>query len=124
MHRCFISALLAGVLGLTGMTHAIARPVCRPALAVTNVDFSEMQRPTLERRWTAVVTVDASRCQPNTAGYFEIGFVRLIENGVDIEFAEEFIWMEPAVKVSVDFWANEAVAHHWINSVSTCPCAR
>jgi hypothetical protein len=28
------------------------------------------------------------------------------------------------VKVGVDFWADEAVEHYWIDSVQACPCAR
>jgi hypothetical protein len=77
----------------------------------------------MERKWTATVSVDASRCAANSSGYFEIGFLRLIENGVDTEFSEEFAWVSPSVNVGLDFWANEAVGLHWINKVSACPCA-
>jgi hypothetical protein len=38
------------------------QPICRPALAFKEVQFSEMQPPTLERKWSAIVSVDASRC--------------------------------------------------------------
>jgi hypothetical protein len=119
-----LAALLAGIIGLTGASQAIGQEVCKPALSITNVQFSKWQLPTLERKWTATVAVDASRCAPNTAGYFEIGFLRLIENGVDIEFTEEFAWTSPAVKVGVDFWANEAVGRAWIAKVLACPCAK
>jgi hypothetical protein len=77
----------------------------------------------MERKWTAVVSVDASRCALNSAGRFEVGFERLIENGVDTEFSEQFAWVAPSVKIGIDFWANEAVGHYWINKVSPCPCA-
>jgi hypothetical protein len=119
-----LAALLAGVNGLIGASQAIGQEVCKPALSISNVQFSKWQLPTLERKWTATVAVDASRCAPNTAGTFEIGFLRLVENGVDIEFTEEFVWMSPAVNVGVDFWANEAVGRSWINKVSACPCAK
>ena len=81
-----------------------------------------MQPPTLERRWTAVVSVDASRCAVNTGGYFEIGFSRLKENGIEVEFREQFIWLPPSVKVSVDFWADEAVEAYWLDNVAPCSC--
>ena len=58
-----------------------------------------MRPPTLERRWSAVVSVDASRCAVNTGGYLEIGFSRLKENGIEVEFREQFIRLSPSVKV-------------------------
>src|SRR5262245_4509465 len=112
------SAVLAVVVGLLGVTPAAGQRVCRPNLSFKEVRFSEMQPPTLERKWSAIVGVDASRCAANSSGYFEIVFRRLKEIGVEIEFREEFIWMEfqrpPAVNVEVDFWADEAVERYWI----------
>jgi hypothetical protein len=122
MVRSCISALLAGIIGLVSMTQAIGQPVCKPALAFKDIHFSKMQPPTLERRWTAIVSVDASRCARDTGGYFEIGFSRLKENGMELEFREQFIWLPPAVKISVDFWADEAVEAYWIDNVAPCPC--
>ena len=122
MYRPCISVLLAGILGFVGVTQAVARQVCRPALAVTEVKFSKWQPPSLERRWTAVVSVDASRCAMNSGGYFEIGFSRLKENGMELEFHEQFIWLPPSVKVSVDFWADEAVERYWVDNVAPCTC--
>ena len=118
----FLSALLAVILTFTSMAQAVGGPVCRPALAIKDIHFSKMQPPTLERRWTAVVSVDASRCAVNTGGYFEIGFSRLKENGIEVEFREQFIWLPPSVKVSVDFWADEAVEASWIDNVAPCSC--
>src|SRR5262245_29680515 len=115
--------LLAGIVGLFGMTQAAGQQVCRPALTITDVQFSEWRLPTMERKWTGVVSVDASRCEVNSSGHFELGVERLIENGVDVEFSEEFAWMSPSVKVGIDFWANEAVKRAWIKKVSPCPCA-
>ena len=95
MYRPCISVLLAGILGLVGVTQAAGQQTCRPALALKEVRFSKMQPPTLERRWTAVVSVDASRCAMNSGGRFEIGFSRLKENGMELEFREQFIWLPP-----------------------------
>ena len=89
--------------------------------AFKEVQFSEMQRPTMERKWTAVVSVDASRCA-TTAGSFEIVFLRQKETGFEVEFREQFIWRSPAVTVAVDFWADEAVEGYWIHNVAPCPC--
>jgi hypothetical protein len=69
------------------------------------------------------VSVDASRCMANSAGYFEIVFSRLKEIGPEIEFREQFIWLAPSVKVGVDFWADEAVERFWIDNVTPCTCA-
>ena len=77
-------------------------------------EVPQWQLPAMERRWSAVVSVDASRCAGNSAGHFEIGFLRLIENGIDTVFSEKFEWTSPSVKVAVDFWANEAVERHWM----------
>jgi len=43
---------------------------------------------------------------------------------MELEFREQFIWTSSAVKVSVDFWADEAVETYWIDSVQACPCAK
>jgi hypothetical protein len=128
MYRSCVAALLAGSLlvanlGLAGATPAAGQQACKPALAVKEVQFSPMQPPTLERRWTATVVVDASRCA-TTTGYFAIGFSRLKENGMEVDFREKFIWSTPAVNVGVDFWADEAVERYWIDSVQACPCAK
>jgi hypothetical protein len=122
MSKSRILGLLAGILGFTGVTQAAGQEVCRPALAVTEVKFSKWQPPSMERRWTAVVSVDASRCAVNSAGYFEIGFARQKENGMEFEFQEQFIWLPPSVEVSVDFWFDEAVEAYWLNRAEPCPC--
>jgi hypothetical protein len=124
MYRSCIFALLAGSIGLMGVTQAAGQQTCRPALAFTVVQFSEMELPVMEWKWTAVVSVDASRCALNSSGYFEIGFLRLKENGVDIKFSEKFAWLPPSVEVAVDFWADEAVERYWIDNISTCPCSK
>jgi hypothetical protein len=93
-----------------------------PHLAFKEVHFSKMQAPTLERKWTAVVSVDTSGCAANSSGYFEIVFTRLKEIGPDIEFREQFVWLAPSVKVGVDFAADEAVGRYRIDNITPCPC--
>jgi hypothetical protein len=126
MCRSYKTALLAGIIGFLSATQAAGQQLCRPALAFTEVQFSKMQRPTLERKWSAVVVVDASRCVANAAGYFEIVFSRSKEIGMEVEFQEEFMWMgdgrSPALKVEVDFWADEAVERYWFGTITPCVC--
>lgn len=98
---------------------AIAQPDCRPAITIKEVRFSEMIK--LKRFWTAAVDVDASRCA-TIGGLFAISFVRLAENGPDLEFAERFVWHPGQMELVVEFWADEAVHKHWIGEIAPCPC--
>jgi hypothetical protein len=82
-----------------------------------------MQPPTMQRKWTAKVSVDASRCAANSTGTFEIVFTRLQELGPDTEFSENFIWAAPDVAVAVTFAPTEAVQDYRIGRVTLCPCA-
>jgi hypothetical protein len=122
MYRSRISTLLAGIIGFVSVTQAVGRQACVPALEFAEVYFSEMQPPALERKWTAVVSVDASRCLANSEGSFEIVFSRLKEIGPEIEFRERFTWRPPSVKVETRFWADEAVERYWIANIAQCPC--
>ena len=122
MHRSSTSGFLAGVIGLVGVTQAVGQQACRPALEVKEVQFSQMQPPTLKRTWTAVVSVDASRCAANSSGSFEIVFTRLKEIGPELDFRERFPWQSPAVNVVVDFAADEAVQRYRIDNVTSCAC--
>ena len=122
MLRSFVLGLLASGIGLVNAAHA-GPDVCRPSLVVTSAQFSEMRPPTMERQWTAVVSVDASQCA-TTSGNFQITFSRLKENGLEADFRETFTWRPPSVRVSVDFWVDEAVESYWLNSIAACPCRR
>src|SRR5262249_15403858 len=115
--------LLAGGFVLLAASHASGGAICRPSLTFKEVQLSEMRPPTLERRWSATVVADASRCATQ-AGSFEVGFSRLKEGAPEVDFREEFIWSAPQSKISVDVWADEAVEAYWIHSVQACPCAR
>ena len=121
MYRSCIFGLLAGSIGLTSVTLAAEQRTCRPGLAFKEVRFSEMQPKTMERKWTAVLSVDASRCA-TTSGRFGIVFSRQKENGLEIEFQEQFTWKPALMEVSVDFWADEAVEGYWLHNVAPCPC--
>ena len=120
MDRSFVFALGACI-GLTGVAQAAGPPTCRPALAFRDVRFSQMRPPTLERTWTAVLSVDASRCA-TTSGRFEIVFSRAKEIGIEIEFREQFMWRPDTAEASVDLWADEAVEKYWLGNVAACPC--
>jgi hypothetical protein len=115
-------ALLAGSLGFAAVTGSVGAGPCTPDLLIKEVRFSEMQPPSMERKWTALVSVDASRCAANSAGYFEIVFVRQLEIGPELEFREQFVWLPPSVKVGVDFGAYEAVERYRIHNVTPCAC--
>jgi hypothetical protein len=118
----FRRALVASLVATVGAAHSAGAETCRPALAFTQVRFSPMKPPTLQRRWTAVVSVDVSSCAAGTAGRFEIVFTRLKEVAPDLEFREQFSWQAPSVEIAVDFWADEAVERYRIDNVTACAC--
>ena len=106
----------------TLVSTAFAEPVCRPVLSVSHATLSEVRPASMERRWTATISADASKCA-SKAGYFELGFLREKENSLPLEFREQFIWVGPSSLVGIDVWADEAVEHVWIDSIQPCPCA-
>jgi uncharacterized membrane protein YfcA len=121
--RSLIRPSLSGVMS-TLISQAVAGPVCRPVLSVTRAALSEMRPPSLERRWTAIITADASKCA-SKAGYFELGFLREKEtSSLPLEFREQYIWVEPSSPVSIDVAADEAIERAWIDSIQSCPCAQ
>lgn len=61
-----------------------------------------------ERKWTATVAADASRCA--------IGFMREKEESRDRVFREQFLWPARSVPIGLDFWFDEAVGDCWIHS--------
>jgi hypothetical protein len=121
MRRSWVFGLLIAASGFVSAAQAVGPQACKPVLGFREVRFSPMRPPTMERTWTAVLSVDASRCT-TTSGRFGILFTRLKENGMDFDFEERFTWTLPSVEVSVDFWADEAVAGYWLNDVAPCPC--
>src|SRR5262245_11756391 len=109
MNRSWVCGFLAGVVGLIATGHALGEQTCRPTLTFKEVACSPMRPPTMQRKWTAVVAVDAARCMAHSTGSFEIVLTRLQEFGPDSEFRESFTWAAPAVTVSADFAPTEAV---------------
>jgi hypothetical protein len=122
MYRSFISGIVASTLGVASVVPVTGQPLCRPTLNVTGVQFSEMIPPTRIRNWTAVVSVDASSCVANSTGYFEIVFTQLSETAPDLDFRERFTWSPPAVKVAVDFSADQAVERYRVENITPCAC--
>jgi hypothetical protein len=76
-------------------------PVCRPTLSMARTTSSEMHPAIMERRWTAAVGVDSSKCATR-GSYFALGLMREKENALPLEFREQFIWMEPLSLVGID----------------------
>jgi len=117
-------SILAGALAwLPCASHAADQKVCRPHLAFKQTHFSEIEPSTQERKWTAIVSVDASRCAWNSSGPFDVGFVREKESALELEFREQFIWITPSVAVAVTFSADEGVEHVWIDNITPCACS-
>jgi len=124
MYRSFICGIVASALGLASVVPVNGDPLCHPKLTVTDVQFSEMIPPTLERKWTAIVSVDASGCQTDSSGYFDIIFTRLSETAPDLEFSKRYAWRPPSVEVAVNFAANEAVQHFRVENITSCVCIK
>jgi hypothetical protein len=101
-------------------TPTMAARICKPALTIKDVKFSEVRDR--QRKWTATLAVDSSHCA-ESSGTFEIKFIRLKEFGPDLLFTERFSWASPVVEASLDFWWDESVGDFWIGDVSPCSCA-
>ena len=106
---------------LIATTQTLAGQVCKPVIAFKTTCFSAMRPPTMERRWNAILSVDASRCA-TTSGRFEVLFSRLKENGPEVEFTEPFVWTPGVTEIALDFWADEAVEGYRLGRVAACPC--
>lgn len=124
MYRSLIFGTIAGALGLAGLGPVTAQSLCRPKLTVTAVRFSAMIPPTLKRKWAATVIVDASRCQADSSGHFEIVFTRLSELGPDLDFRERYTWRSPSVEVTEDFARDEAVQRFRVENITSCVCLK
>ena len=116
---------LAGmsVVGFNEVAKAADLRVCRPTLAFADVQFSSVQPDTLTRRWSAIVSVDSSRCTKGSDGTFEIAFSRAKENATEVEFRKRVFWDAPVVTIDVDFWADESVERFWFGRIAACSCA-
>ena len=119
MRRSCRSILLAGSIVALGATQAASQQDCKPRLSIEQVRFSGIEHQ--QRRWTAVIAVDASRCVA-TSGRFDITFVRQKETGPELSFTERFTWAPGQVQVAVDFWMDEAVEEYTISHIASCAC--
>jgi hypothetical protein len=117
-----VGALLALSMSLASVPVAAAE-TCRPVLSIRNAQLSTYKPPVLERKWTALVVADASRCATG-AGQFEIAFLREQEASPDLVFREQFTWSAPSTLISVDFSFDEAVVDYWIHGIQPCVCAK
>jgi len=120
--RSCSSTFLATIIGFIAVTPAIAQNLCRPALTLSEVQFSPIRMPKQQRNWTAVVTVDASECATNSGGHFDIVFTRLSENAPDLDFRQRFSWSPFSQTIALDFAADEAVAAYRIENITPCVC--
>jgi hypothetical protein len=121
MRTCTV-ALLVAMVEFSGVTGGTAENLCRPVLTLSEVQFSPIGTPKLQRSWTAVVTVDASECAVNSGGHFDIVFTRLSENAPDLEFRQRFAWSPFSQNIALDFAADEAVAEYRIENITPCVC--
>jgi hypothetical protein len=112
----------AVALTLIGASPAIAQNLCRPTLTITGALLSPMEHPNLQRKWTAVVSANTSECAVNSGGFFDMVFTRLSESAPDFEFRQRFVWSPFAMKVALDFAADEAVAAYRIENITPCIC--
>lgn len=111
--RTWLAAVLLGV-----ASPAFAE-VCRPSMQVKEMNFSPMVE--MQRTWSAALEVDAAACATGS-GSFEIRFVRLKENGIDLPFTERFTWRPGRTQVSLDLWADESILSYSIGDIAPCPC--
>jgi hypothetical protein len=125
--RCAAVAgwLSAGAGLLASGTGLAAEQVCRPAVTIAQARLSDVDSATAARSWTALISIDSSRCAPGASGSFQLVLLRLKENGPDLRFRpfrEGLPWQGPATKTEVPFSADEAVGRAWIEDVSPCAC--
>lgn len=117
-----LKVTFAVALTLIGVSPAIAQNLCRPTLTITSALLSPIEQPNLQRKWTAVVSANTSDCAVNSGGFFDMVFTRLSENAPDLEFRQRFAWSPFAMKMALDFAADEAVAAYRIENITPCVC--
>ncbi len=120
--RAATAVVLAAIFDFTGLAGALAENLCHPVLTLSEVQFSPIRTPKLQRSWTAMLTVDAAECAVNSAGHFDIVFTRLSETAPDLEFRQSFAWSPFPRNVALDFAADEAVAGYRIENITPCVC--
>lgn len=115
--------LAFGLIALVAATPATAAPLCKPALAFQHVSFSPIDYETMQRRWSATLSVDASPCA-TTSGRFEILFALWSETAPDDDLIRTFTWTPGATTATVDVAAHEAIGRYWLQTIAPCPCRK
>jgi hypothetical protein len=113
-----VFGLIAGMLSLNA-PQSLAQEMCKPALTIKEARISEVRN--LQRTWTGVLAVDATRCA-TTSGAFEVAFTRLKEFGPDTQFIERFVWSDGQTEAALDIWWDEWLQDARIVDVASCPC--
>ena len=67
--------------------------------------------------------VDASQCQ-TLSSRFGIVYSMENENAPDYEVREELMWLPGSIKVSKEFWIDEAVAAYRTDNIAPCSCRK
>ena len=67
--------------------------------------------------------MDASQCQ-TLLGRFGIVYSMENENAPDYEVREELMWLPGSIKVSKEFWIDEAVAAYRTDNIAPCSCRK
>lgn len=119
--RTILRCTALGLITMIDAVQATAAPVCQPQLAFRQVSFSPINYETMQRRWRATLSVDASGCA-SASGRFEILFGLWSETALDDEFVRAFVWTPGVMEVAVDVAAHEAIAGHQLQNVAFCPC--
>jgi len=119
--RTILRCTAFGLSALACAAQATAAPTCQPQLAFRQVSFSPINYETMQRRWSATLSVDASGCA-SASGRFQILFGLWSETAPDDDFVRPFTWTPGLMEVAVDVTANEAIAGYRLQNVSSCPC--
>ena len=119
--RAILRCTALGLFVAACATQATAGPVCKPHLAFRQVNFSPINYETMERRWSATLSVDASRCD-TASGRFEILFLLMSETAPDNDLARAFTWAPGLIDVALDVTANEWIDGYWLQGIAACPC--
>jgi|SRR5690349_17503716 hypothetical protein len=122
MRAEWVLVLAVNIAVLSGR-QALGQQACKPTMMFIEAHYSAMQLPKLQRTWTAVLSVDASHCQ-TLSGRFDIVYSMEKESAPDYEVREQLTWVPGSMKVSKEFWVDEAVAAYRIDNIGPCACRK
>jgi len=118
------SVLLTAGIVMFGASPCIGGEACEPQLTIQQIRVSELKD--LQRRWTATVGVDASRCHASS-GRFVISFVLEKNNTPEPEFIELFTWrtgqtQTGQIEVAIALWHDQTVLSYALDRGTRCEC--